>query len=282
MSNIGEYTKLTKDGENFIRSKCSSAGNSLLSGKNSYVLPGCIPPVPTSKIWTSNSQINEGITTNQELCDAIIKTLNTFGQDYQIDTNFLGAQIFGESGYKAWNYSPSGAMGITQFIPSTIYEYGIKQSSKYDNATGIIITPEETNALIIGIPENVNRLQQTYTNKNTLSPYRQILFQNVVDNPMLMIKLQFRYMKYIAVKFNSLASHALFGYNRGEGTLDKTYPLSIEKAKRLKPDYEVEGVKYVYGIFKLLHNSFGRKDLAMNIPTSQFDAFKANVDETNK
>lgn len=279
------YTPLTEKGKIFIRKICQGNGNSLLSGKNSYVLPFCDPPTLPSKIWTSNPQINGGIKTNSELGEKLIIWYDKYANECQIDANFIAAQTYAESGYKVWTYSPTGAIGISQYIPSTLYSNVIQSNSSMDKLSTLTYSTIEINKIIYLIePNNPNIAKDadTYAFRNSLAPYRAQLHQNLTDNPEIMIKSQFRYMKYMANKYSSLASHVLFGYNRGPALIKKTYPMSIEAAKKYKPDYEKEGVKYVYRIFKLLNNSFGYEDkLKMSTPTSQFDAFKADVDESN-
>jgi len=121
-------------------------------------------------------------------------------------------------------------------------------------------------------------------------PFRRdlvILHQNMIDNPEIMIKAQYAYMKFIASQCDGMASSALFGYNRGPYLpVSSSYTKSIAKAiSRFGEGYEKEGIDYVYKIFQLLGNQnykkegwFGYSWLKLNEP---FDKYTAEVDESN-
>jgi len=282
--------KLTVQGENFIKSICSGNGNSLLVGTNNKPFPYCDPEITVDKIWTSFSGINGDIKTNEQLGLSLIKWYNEYSDLCKIDANFLAAQTFIESGYKVWNYSNTGSMGIGQFTPATIFDVIIKSNSTMDNLSKIIMTADERDYITYGIPTNIINDVNNFTSWKRLAPYREQLFQNIVDAPRIIVKMQFRYMKYIANLYskypnNSLASHVLFGYNRGYGYIKKSYSGSIEYAKihgkidEKGNSYEKEGIKYVYKIFDTLYKNFGYTELNMNIPTSNFDSTTANIDD---
>ena len=93
-------------------------------------------------------------------------------------------------------------------------------------------------------------------------------------------------MEYISKKTNNLASSTLFCYNRGEKYMDKSYSLAIKKCTDDPNSDYVEGINYVYRIFKLLYNNFGYKTLIpdMNLKpdeaAKQFNYFNADIKES--
>ena len=284
-------TKLRKDGENFIRSKCKGSGNSKLrgsatdkSGYNKYnptaVLPYCSPLTTTSKLCISNSTINGGITTNGELAEALIKWYNKYAEEFSMDANIMAAQAYHESAYIIWNYAVnSTASGISQFIDATIYDIIMRNSRG-----GMSAADKEA--------ISKNMIDYTYPEKPTHPPFltdydlgrqnRPILHQNIIDNPEIMIKAQFAYMKGISTQCDALASCTLFGYSRGPAHIkSSSYSAAIASAKSKGKSYESEGIKYVYKIFKTLYNNFGYRHLNMAIdengnPVVPFDPFFAN------
>jgi len=282
-------TKLTKAGEEFIRSKCNGSGNSKLRGsaadKKGYsdnptaVLPYCSPLTTTSKIWLSNPDINSGIRTNDELGEALIKLYNKYAEIYQMDANIMAAQAYQESAYIVWNYAVnSTASGISQFTAGTIY--GIVIVDKYNEFTDNERKAITKNTIDYTFesgktpPKNKFVVQFSTGKKN-----RAILHQNIIDNPEIMIKAQFVYMKKISTKCNGLASCTLFGYSRGPGYVkSSSYSDAIAAAKGAGNSYENEGIIYVYRIFKNLYDNFGYKHLDITKEAAEkFDKFNATL-----
>jgi hypothetical protein len=280
---------LTQKGEAFIRAACSGGGNSLLQGKNKGVLPYCDPVTSPSKIWVSNARHNNVlITTNQQLGEALIDWYNKYGNMYQMDANVMAAQAFQESGYFVWNYpTTSTASGIGQFTTDAVYDVIITNNYSY-------ITPHMTTAEIQAIISGTFGIGGSYdTTYNVASvtgkKNRPIMHQNIIDNPEIMIKAQFRYMKIIAaVGKTSLTSQVLFGYSRGLGLIKSTYSDSIERATKYSPNYQIEGIDYVFKIFRYLGYPqtiggikgmyFGYDDLGVNVyPNPNFDALSADA-----
>jgi hypothetical protein len=266
-------TSLTEKGKTFIRNACNGTGNSLLSGNNG-VLPYSIPEI--NETWTSNPNINGNIKTNQQLGEALINWFNEFGNLYKIDPNIIAAQAYQESAYNVWNYvsiknNPvSTAGGISQFIMTTIYNQIFNINKKF-------FSQIEKNALTVGFLTNPS-LPSSFNVDNDGQKNRPFLHQNITDNPKIMIKAQFVYMKYISDKFTKgTASSTLFGYSRGENLCTPSYSTSIQKIAAYNGS-QLEGVNYVLSIFNFLFKNFGYDDLGMNLP---FDSYKAEVDETN-
>lgn len=280
-------TKLTQAGENFIRSKCNGSGNSKLQGtaadKRGYkknptaVLPYCSPLTTTSKVWTSNPAINGGISTNAQLGEALIRWYNKYAEEFEMDANIMAAQAYQESAFIVWNYAVnSSASGISQFVDDAVYDIIMRNSRG-----GMSAADKEA--------ISKNMIGYTYPETPTKNPFlvdydlgrqnRPILHQNIIDNPEIMIKAQFAYMKYIATRCDSLASCTLFGYNRGPGFVkSSSYPAAIAAAKSYGNSYENEGINYVYRIFKNLYDNFGYKELDITKEAAEnFDSFNANL-----
>jgi hypothetical protein len=292
---MAESIVLTEKGKEFIRSKCSGSGNSLLYGKSAYkekdtkskyynpdgVLPFCDPPTSPTKMWLASPKYgSKTITTNSEFGEALIQWYDKYAKLYFLDANVLAAQAFQESGYKAWNYPLSStASGLCQFLNDSVFDWVIDKS-KYTS-----VTPKFTDDEIAKITKNIvgnkTNFKETYSVGSLQGKQnRPILFQNIIDNPEIMIKAQCRYMRYIANRCDSLTSSVLFGYSRGPGNATKSYAESIAKAKvyTTKGDYHEEGVDYVYKIFKLLYNNFGYGFLEMaETPDPKFDKFIVSI-----
>jgi len=282
-------TKLSKEGKDFIRSKCKGSGKSKLRGdandKGGYkynpegVLPYCSPLTAKGKQWISNPLINGGVNTNAELAEALIKWYNKYAEEYEMDANIMAAQAYQESLWIIWNYAVnSSASGISQFVAGTFYEVLIKNKRKdftdaelialTQNMVGYTYTPGSTP------PENPFLVKYTLGKKN-----RPFLHQNIIDNPEIMIKAQFSYMKWISTRCDKMASCSLFGYNRGPYlTNSSSYSAWIAAAKSRSNNYENEGIIYVYRIFKLLYNNFGYTKLNINdVAAANFSSFNTSL-----
>lgn len=288
------FSKLTNEGEGFIRKMCGASGNSLLLGKNKLtytkkddyynpngILPRCIPEISPEKQWLSDSGINGGITTNQQLGEKLIEWYNKYGKIYEINANVLAAQTYRESEYKVWAYAlTSTASGISQFTSGTLFDIVIQS---YGNQ--VKFTNDEIKRIQLGMGGVDLTIAKTYGWSETIGKEnRAILHQNITNNPELMIKAQSRYMKNIMDSYGSnLTSNVLFGYHQGPGVIDRKsgkYANSIANSyanKNTKPEDVTYGVEYVYKIFKLLYDSFGYKFLNMNqVPVN--DKFKDNME----
>lgn len=282
--------KLTKAGEDFIRSVCKGSGNSKLRGsavdKRGYrnnptaVLPYCSPLTTTSKIWISNPDINGGITTNAELAEELIRLYNKYAVMYQLDANILAAQAYQESLFIIWNYAVnSSASGISQFIANAVYDVIIRNAyGGFTSAERQAIT-KDLNGYVYSSgtpPKDPFLVDYELGRKN-----RPILHQNIIDNLEIMIKAQFVYMNFISTRCNKLASVTLFGYSRGPYLLNEpssSYSLWVNAAKNRGNSYEDEGIHYVYKIFTNLYKNFGYKHLNMTKEAvTTFDRFNATL-----
>jgi len=287
--NIEKLTRLTEQGKNFIRNVCSKTGNSLLSGNDGILVysddgNGNI----VNKLWTANVKNDKGeiISKNSELAPLLINWYEEYGRAYDLDPNILAAQAYAESAYKVWAYPPqklkSTAMGLSQFIMSTLYDVAIRNI--YRNVQPFF---SKTEIAILTKGLTAEKLASSYvvgsSNRGTNEIARKnhpILLQNVMDNPNLAIKAQARYMKYISNKCNKLASTTLFCYNRGSGLTSDTYTGAITNAiNYANEDYIKEGVNYVDRIFKFLGDNSRKYSFGFNLDFT-FDAFATNVIES--
>lgn len=286
------YVPLTQDGKTFIRYIGSStSAYGLLSGSHDYPLPHASSNVYsfTAIAYDHNNNL---ISTNSQLCEALIIWFDKYCKIYDLDANIIAAQAIAESGFKIWNYSQTGAMGLTQFIMMTLYDILI--SNNYTT------TPKFTESELAKIKLNVtsSEYQTSYynvkgsSNANTMaiaSANRLIIHQNVINNPEIMVKAQCRLMKYIADNNNDIASSTLFLYNRGSGYKSKSYADAISKVNNaIGGIYINEGLKYVKRIFGLLadkNNQYIKKDYRgysfgydtkIDIDPNKFDSFVAD------
>ena len=256
--------RITEAGKQFIRGVCANRGNALLSGRNRRPLPFSTPPVSTSKIWECNikdplsNDPNKIINNSAELAEALIFWYEKYAREYNLDANILAAQSYVESGFVMWAYNEriSTASGINQFIMATVYDVVVlnmrrrrtpQDQEDIDKITNGLRNPLELSSYQVGGDDNADARHN-----------RPILHQNVIDNPDVMIRAQFKYMKFISERCNNLASTSLFAYNRGVSFAAKTYTEAIEKAKRRGNEYEKEGINYVLKTFIVLGDRTNR------------------------
>jgi len=275
------YKKITKLGEEFIRENCNGTGKSNLYGTNPIgVLPFCDPLTSPNKKWLSNPNINGGIETNDELADALIKWYNEYSKIFNLDANILAAQAYQESKFNVWIYAPnnSTASGISQFLAATIYDVIARNIyGEFTDTERMAITKNMINYTFVSgkTPPKTPFLIDYFTGRQN----RSILHQNIIDNPEIMIKAQFVYMKAISKRCDKLASCTLFGYSRGLGYVkSSSYSAAINNATGKGNSYEKEGINYVYRIFKYLYDNFGYKQLNITDEAAKnFDKFNATL-----
>jgi len=308
--------KITEAGKQFIRGVCSTQGNKPLSGKYDKPLPFTTPSTPTTKIWQCNikdpnsNDPNKLIQNSSELAEAIIFWFEKYAAEYNLDANIMAAQAYVESGFVMWAYNQniSTASGINQFIMTTVYDVIVINQRRRITSRD----QEDIDKITKGLrnPSQLVSYQTGSENNGDARYNRAILHQNVIDNPDVMIRAQFKYMKFISDRCSGLASTSLFAYNRGTSYAVKTYSKAIEKAKRKGNGYEKEGINYVLKTFIVLgdktnklnvkfggdamrvkpnpvgnnlyyfgyDNLFDEKDVYQ--PNPNFNAFLANVAES--
>ena len=272
------YKELTKTGIDFIMSKTKSNDKSLLKGKQTYALPNSNNPAST--IYTANPTLNgQPIETNFQLGQALIQWFNFYSKLYSLDANIIAAQAYIESNYRLWAYSSSGAQGISQFLSGALYDVAIGEFGIASHVS-IRFTDDEKNKLTTNISKPNQQNAYTYGNNNPIlniaKTNKPLFFQNIMDNPDLVIKAQCRYMSALGTKAANNAASSLFGYNRGGGHVKSTFTNTVKYAENsLNNNQYDEGINYVKKIFKLLSTGFG-----YNIDFT-FDSFKADVSSSN-
>lgn len=255
------FKALTKKGEEFILNRClanSAFGNNRFSGKRKFALPKSNNPATT--IYTAHpvDELNKPITTPETLAKNLISWFNRYSQLYLLDANIIAAQAYAESGYNLWIYSEGGAMGITQFLDTAFYDTIIKNSYEFSDEIALVTVGLSGDVKDIRnyIPNYSTRdksIVSTAATAATAKANRSILFQNIINNPRVMIKAQCYVMSFIGQRNNNLASSSLFAYNRGGYLTSTSYDNMIDKTqKRYGKEYIKEGLTYVNRIFNLL------------------------------
>lgn len=258
------YKPLTKKGEDFILNRCianSAFGNNRFSGKRKFPLPKSTTVAST--VWTAvpRDESNAIITTAEGLAKNLISWFNRYSSDYLLDANIIAAQAYAESGYNLWIYSDGGAMGLCQFLDAAVFDTVIKNRQTFkddidDLTVGMNFTGSDNKDIRYYIPNFSTRDKSIVSTPQTTAiarTNRAIFFQNIINNPKIMIKAQCYLMKYIGNRNTNLASSALFAYNRGSGLQSTSYDNIVDKtAKRYGKPYIGQGVEYVARIFNLL------------------------------
>lgn len=266
------YKPLTQKGKEYIKNAITKNGSNTFTGKNKYAVIGTT--IPQGTLITSKAYDDNGVQTTDlnKFINLVIKWVEQYAKQYEIDANVLSAQQSAESRYLPWNYSQSGAIGFTQFTVTTIIDWIFTRKK---------LTDEEYDTIANGINGDVTKKSTFFTSGNQSQVYNQIrldnktkLFQNVVDNPKIMIHAQASLMGYLSGRNSKIAASTLFAYNRASGLSSTSYVDAISTLvngrqspkfpKQGKP-YSEEGLKYVSIIFNLLNKEYGYKlDLAIN------------------
>lgn len=255
------FKKITKLGEEFIKNRCASDGafgNDRFSGKRKFALPKS--NVPAGTIFTSNPKDEQQnpITSSDVLANNLISWFNRYCQLYALDANIIAAQSYAESGYNLWIYSEGGAMGVSQFLDGAIFDTIIKNKYTFQDELDDIVENlnGDTTDIRIIIPNFSTRDKTIVSTSDTTmvaKQNRQQLFQNIINNPKIMVKAQCYIMSQIGQNNNNLASSSLFAYNRGSYLTSTSYDDMIDKTqKRYGKEYIKEGLNYVDRIFKVL------------------------------
>lgn len=265
------FKPITKSGEQFIVNAVKANKNNF-TGTRSFKLGRSNVPVGTQ--FTSNAKFNNvKITDNATLAQAIITWYNKYCSVYLLDANILAAQGYAESNYVLWQYSNGGspnyssAMGISQFLDSAVYEF-FKYRPNGSDAEDEDISVNESNVIFNGLSGDLTDVKNiipyrdgsTPTTNATALANRQILFQNIIDNPEIMIKAQCRYMHDIGLRNQNLAASSLFAYTVGGYLTSKTYNEIINTAAKKKYNVQ-DGTNYVEKIFRILGGEGATKSL---------------------
>lgn len=279
------FKPLTKDGEAFIRTV-------LLSGNT---FSGSLP-FPLGRSLDSSNTIYSAHPKYQgvEIVDsitygnALIFWFNQYSGNHSLDANIIAAQVFIESGYKLWEYSNSGdvkktsGMGIAQMYDNEIWDIFFTNTKEevplqidqsiYDDQKNIIglNLSGDLNDIRSIIPYLDNATAET--NAIALANRSQ-LFQNIMNNPEIIIRELCRFMSEIGERNNNLAAASLFAYYVNPYLTSNTYNEVINNAANsnlaVKPamDYVEKIFKVLGGKYKAKYKGFGKDyvyDLTLN------------------
>jgi hypothetical protein len=257
---------ITTEGRNFIINICTKT--SVISGSMKWnMVDG---PIRKNEIVNSNIIFNNNkITTGLQYANALIYWFELYGKEFNIDPNVLAAQAYEESSYRVFAYaSTSTAMGLTQFTVPTIQDDIIKNKFGVfnDNEINKILKntfpttegydDEKTFNVIRG--EDTNRSISNEDQANFALNNKRNLYQNVVDNPDIMIKAQAAFLRDNANKHNNLTASALILYFAGAGKVKPTnnFGAVVDALLKRYPDGRLEdGLDYVRKIFNRLGRS---------------------------
>ena len=230
-------TTITNEGVAFMKSIANKNGaTGLIGGTKSYVIPYSSETTPVLHSANALDKDGKSITTNLQLINSLIFWINNYSKQYDLDPNIISAQCFMESGYQMWTYSTE-AYGLSQF---TIPTYGLSQftiPTYYDivinNGKGKF-TQIEVEKIVkdlsdVGVCGKYKKSSIFYTEKdNAIDKQTSInnrvqLYQNIIDNPEIMIKAQCVLMDEISNRNDDYASSSLFAYNVGSMLHGTTY-----------------------------------------------------------
>lgn len=255
------FKPLTKKGENFILNRCLADGvysDSKFFGKRKFALPKSNNPSSITYTAVPVDEANKPITTAELLAKNLISWFNRYSQLYLLDANIIAAQSYAESGYNLWIYSDGGAMGLTQFLDTAFYDTIIKNKNEFQDEIEILTQglQGDTTDVRHYIPNYSTRDKKIVSTPATTAVAKQnrpLLFQNIINNPRIMIKAQCYIMSFIGQRNNNLAASTLFAYNRGGYLRSSSYDDIIDKTqKKYGKEYIKEGLNYVNKIFNLL------------------------------
>lgn len=285
------YKALTKKGEEFILNRClasSAYGNNRFSGSRPFPLPKSNGTANTTYTSYPKNDLNQPITTAEDLAKNLIYWFNFYSREYQLDANIIAAQAYAESQYNLWIYSNGGAMGLAQFLDTAVYDTIIKNRYTFeqevdDIVSGITGDYKDIRYIIPNYNTGDRRIVSTKETIQIAKNNREILFQNIINNPAIMIKAQCYLMNFIGGRNNNLAASTLFAYNRGAYLQSKSYDDMIDNAtKKFGKQYIQEGLKYVDRIFKLLagKESLVPVGFGYDIDFTEEDLRNFNINET--
>lgn len=220
-------TTITNEGVAFMKSIANKNGaTGLIGGTKSYVIPYSSETTPVLHSANALDKDGKSITTNLQLINSLIFWINNYSKQYDLDPNIISAQCFMESGYQMWTYS-SEAYGLSQFTIPTYYDIVI------NNGKGKF-TQNEVEKIVkdlsdVGVYGKYKKSSIFYTEKdNAIDKQTSInnrvqLYQNIIDNPEIMIKAQCVLMDEISNRNDDYASSSLFAYNVGSMLHGTTY-----------------------------------------------------------
>lgn len=265
---VSRRTKLlTENGKAFIRNVGTYFTNNAPFGNQSLIKGnnGTMPrsDAPADKIWSANIFIvndqgettTQQITNNTELVEYLIILFDRYAIEFDVDANVIASQSFTESEYRIWVYNNarSTASSLSQFLMSTMYDL-LYQKQWLTDAERDLLVVDMTNPVRASSWVGVKTDETTgEDNIATQNANHSIFHQNLINNPHLSIKLQCRFMSWIAERNANLVSSSLFAYSRGSSRQSANYIELINTVdKNNGRPYTDEGLRYVEEIFAYL------------------------------
>ena len=226
-------TTITNEGVAFMKSIANKNGSTgLIGGTKSYVVPYSIETTPVFHSANALDKDGKIITTSLHLIDSLIFWINKYSKQYDLDPNIISAQCFMESGYQMWTYS-SEAYGLSQFTIPTYYDIVINNGKSKFTQTEVEKIVKDLSD--VGVYGKYKKSSIFYTEKdNSIDKQTSInnrvkLYQNIIDNPEIMIKAQCVLMDEISNRNDDYASSSLFAYNVGSMLQGTTYYEIVNK-----------------------------------------------------
>jgi hypothetical protein len=251
--------KLTKKGEDFIKSVCGT-GDDKIKGRYKYDLPfsNLTPTGFTANAVDHNSR---PINNNEQLADALIFWYNKYANNNDIDANTLAAIGFVDSGYVLWHYDMfTSGCGIANFKSKRVFSNIVAQPTTLESLQTERLIRSEINIITSDMIEPDQRSSYYYGGRSVTEASleiainnRDILYQNIIDNPELMIKAQAALYKEVLIRNEGLRANSLFAYSRDVLLEETNYRLMLDTAgRKYNDDYVREGIIFVKRVFGVL------------------------------
>lgn len=262
---------LTQTGKNFIRTICSGNSTSLITGKYKYNLPFSeLENVSVNHTSNANDHLGDRILSNSQLGEALIFWFDKYAELNNLDANILAALTYQESKYRLWHYSKlTSGCGITNEISNRIYRFIINQENPDtdDEFAVLLFSSNEIGAITANTTGSSNSTNYIYKGRLTNQKLkiqaiknRKVLYQNIINNPEIMIKLMSNIVKVCSIRNNYNTPSALFAYNRDYKIKNKSYINLVDQINKKYGDaYCKIGIDYVFNIFRILGDKNNNK-----------------------
>lgn len=286
------YIPLTNAGKAFI-GKAVNANTNNLSGSQKYPL-GRSNVAANTTFNSAAKYKNVAITTNDDLISGLISWINTYSETYFLDANIIAAQTYLLSNYALCTYSDEGsvnkssAMGITQLMDSSIYDIYFNKMNDIDTEDQAVFDTEYATISLnlSGDLSDVRSIIPYRTDSNdstntTALENRRQLFQNIINNPELMIKILCRVMHDLGTTNNNLAASSLLGYVLDRNLKSKTYNEAINSVSKNNANIHL-GTNFVTNVFKILSGTY-KKELGgfgYKVDFTENDSANMNLSNT--
>ena len=256
--------KLTKTGEEFIKTICSGNSNSLLKGKYKYNLPFSISS-NSSVTYESiiKDHIGGNVSNNTQLGEELIYLFNKYGEINGIDSNLLAAQAYADSGYRTWHYNQfDSGSGIVNLQSIRVFTNIVKsaQPETFEGLNNISFEDWEISLITNGLTNPLDEISYLYrgskiNNESLIIAERNKtqLHQNVINNLDIVIRAQANIMSEILTRNNGIVANALFAYATYWMLVGKSYPDMVDTVGREYGDNMIKkGTDYANLVFRIL------------------------------